>query len=224
MLLHFSALYQEIDEVRLTEGLACLYEKLGDQMFRLNKIPFQSLENAVKEVSAFGKWSFIGKAPGILRSVCDFFFAHGGLRTLLAQSETGEAVVAALAQEIFMMGKGSVHRFKARYFLWLCRQVAAGNNEEELRVLEAVIPITAGHVRFMSWLGPYKGKSNPPLPQRLERYNAFLDSAVSSGASGAFLPLEAFLQRTGVNAWKCHTLMQGCLSCPLQTFCPGKIS
>ncbi len=220
MLLHFSALFQEIGEERLSEGLGQLYQEIGDQIFRLNKIPFDILQSTVNAVPAWRQWPLLLKVPGILRSVCDFFFTHGGLRERLSQCNDGEEEVAFLAREIFLMGKTSLHRFKARYFLWLCGLASLSGS---LRVPTIMPPLTGGHVRFMSWVGPYKGVSNPPLPQRLEQYHNFLERTVEGGATRAFIPLEAFLNRSGLNSWKCRTLMGNCSSCPLERFCPGKI-
>src|SRR5690606_35463230 len=59
------------------------------------------------------------RIPGILRSVCDFFYRTGPLGPWLATAPDWETRVDELGAAIYWMGLRSPLRTKARLFVWL---------------------------------------------------------------------------------------------------------
>ena len=235
LLLYFCALHQNIAEDRLVRVLAYLWEEYGTDPFKLNRLPFEDLQDRIQKLDDLEDWALWSKAPGILRSVSDFFYNHGPLVAWVNESKDAEACVQTLADEIFMMGKTSAFKSKPRYFLWLLTQLP-GVNPDRFWNDRALMPITAGHIRFLREFGPLKHKRNSPWTtpeEKLAYCNRFYRRLFPGKSWMVYGALDVYLKSEGgfvsplvadppEKKWLCRTAMQGCLNCVLAPDCPGR--
>jgi hypothetical protein len=243
LLLCFCALYQNISPEKLIHFLAFLWREYGTDLFRLNKLPFEDLRKRVRARPELENWALAEKAPGILRSVCDFFFKHGRILPWVQSQADGEATVASLCDEIFMMGKTSAFKSKPRYFLWLLTQLP-GTEPSAFWNNRTLLPITPGHIRFLREFGPLKGRRQSPwitpeeklaycnrffrllAPERPWTVYAALDSYLKpvgfSSAPQFPFPAKQGMPDGGEKKWLCRDILGGCINCPLAPECPGR--
>lgn len=223
ILLLCASLYRpgaEADNARL---IVSLFERFGSDVFRLNRIPFEDLRDAVESSGAISDAAERARVPGILRSVCDFFYRVGPLGPWLANAPDWEMRVMELCGEIYWMGRHSQMKNKARYFLWL----AAGTGRYP-QAMDFAWPVGEGHLRFyMDFLrapGPRWGAARPPsfdASRRLQTFQALAKETFPEEPWKLFAPLDAYLRRGGVLQLRCRTVQGGCRSCPLASACPA---
>lgn len=228
ILLSFCALYQGIPESRLMALLAGLWRDYGADFLRLNKLPFEDLQARIENHQGLGAWSIRKQAPGILRSVCDFFYRHGSPLGWVRGVGDAEGCVRILCDEIFLMGKTSLFKSKARYFLWLLTQVPE-SQAESFWTERTLLPITTGHLRFLREFGPLKERKTVPWrgpEEKLAYLNRFFRLLAPQSPWSVYAPLDAYLKpvepgRTPPR-WECRIALGGCLRCPLAPLCPGR--
>lgn len=221
LLLLYCSLAQDISEARLIGFLGELCARYGTDIFRLNRLPFEDLQSLVDGSPQLRNWSLRAQAPGILRSAGDFFYRHGSPRAFLEGLQDGEQLIAHLAGEIFLMGRTSPYKNKARYFLFLLTQLPAAPGRR-LWAKTRAGPLTPGHTRFMHFLGPLKKKTLLPWTDpfgRLGYFYRFFDYLFPGESFRTFLPLEAFLKRQSAGTFLCQLRMGACANCPLRTLC-----
>jgi hypothetical protein len=230
VLLCFCALYQGITERKLMGLLASLWEAYGPDFLRLNKLPFEDLQARIDGHPGLADWAIRKQAPGILRSACDFFYKHGRPTAWVESVGDGEACVDILCEEIFLMGKTSLFKSKARYFLWLLTQLP-GARPGAFWSERTLLPIAPGHMRFLREFGPLHGRRRVPWSgpeEKLAYVNRFMRLLAPQAPWSAYAPLEAYLKPAGSTApgtpprWECREALGGCLNCPLAPLCPGR--
>jgi hypothetical protein len=228
LLLCFSALYQGISEARLMGLLARLWREYGTGFLRLNKLPFDALQARIDAYPGLENWSIRKQAPGILRSACDFFYKHGSPLAWIRAVGDGEACVRILCEEIFLMGKTSLFKSKARYFVWLLTQLPDAQ-AASFWTEATLLPITPGHMRFLREFGPLRGRASVPWrgpEEKLAYVNRFLRLLAPEAPWQAFAPLDAYLKPAGPRRtppqWECRLALGGCLQCPVAPVCPAR--
>jgi hypothetical protein len=234
LLLCFSALYQGITEPRLMRLLAGLWREYGPEFLRLNKLPFEALQARIDAEPGLQNWSIRKQSPGILRSACDFFHAHGRLLPWARSIGNGEECVRILCDEIFMMGKTSAFKSKPRYFLWLLTQLP-GTEPEGFWGRNMLLPITPGHLRFVREFGPLHGKKRSPWTtpeEKLDYVNRFFRLLAPGAPWSVYSALDAYLKPGAIanalkadaseKVWECRRILGGCLQCPMAALCPGR--
>ncbi len=233
MLLFYSALYQNIGEERLVRILAYLWKQFGPDLFRINRIPFADLHGRLMALTDLHDWPLWTRSSGILRSVADFFFKYGRLVPWAYAQADGEKCVEILCEEIFMMGKTSAFRSKARNFLWLLTQVD-GVEPERFWTSNTRMTLTLGHGRFLREFGPLKSRKSAPWAspeEKLDYYNRFFRMLFPATPWVVFTALDAYLRpqagyRRAPGApppeWQCRKVIGACLKCPLAPECPGR--
>jgi hypothetical protein len=222
LLLIFCSLRQNISEDRLIRFLSYLWKEYGLDIFRLNHVPFSDLQSRVNRLTDMSQWPLWPKAPGILRSVCDFFFRHGRLGDWVRNVGDGEECVRILAEEIFLMGKTSDFRPKPRLFLWLMTQLPHAEPSRFWSDETLVYP-TPGHSRFLREFGPLKGKRIPwtTPAEKLSYHNRFYRLLFPGKTYTVFSGLDAFLKPDPETKWECRKILGGCENCILVGDCPG---
>jgi hypothetical protein len=236
ILLCFCALYQGIPAEKLMRLLAHLHDAYGKDFFRLGKLPFDDLQAKIQARKELRQWDILSKAPGILRSVSDFFFKHGRPADWLHALGDGEAAVNTLCEEIFMMGKTSALKSKPRYFLWLMTQLP-GADPARYWTPSTQMPITPGHLRFLREFGPLKNRKHSPWvtpEEKLAYCNRFFRLLFPENPWCVYTALDAYLKPVGPipsplsgpepappRAWLCRNLLGGCLQCIFAPHCPG---
>jgi hypothetical protein len=239
MLLFFCALYQNIREEKLIRFLAYLWKEYDKDVFRLNKVPFAELQERVQRLTDLSDWVLWSKVPGVLRSVCDFFFRHGRLLPWVQVLGDGEKAIEILSDEIFMMGKTSVFKSKPRYFLWLLTQME-GVKAESFWGPKTRLPITPGQMRLLREFGPLKNRKRAPWStpeEKLGYCNRFFRFLVPERPWSVYTALDAYLKPNGFSRpsaspqnpdsreerkWLCRDVLGGCLQCALVANCPGR--
>ena len=228
LLLCFSALYQGISESRLLDLLGRLWREYGTDFLKLNKLPFDALQTLIEGDPGLAGWSIRKQAPGILRSACDFFYRHGSPLAWVRSVADGEACVQALSEEIFLMGKTTAFKSKARFFLWLLTQLPDAH-PEEFWTETTLLPITPGHLRFLREFGPLRERKSVPWrgpEEKLAYVNRFFRAVAPQAPWSAYAPLDAYLKattpRNDPSGWECRLALGGCLQCPLAPLCPGR--
>ena len=228
MLLCFCALYQGIPEAKLMRLLARLWEDYDTDFLRLNKLPFESLQTKIESHPGLDFWAIRQQAPGILRSACDFFYKHGRLLPWARSVGDGEECVRILSEEIFLMGKTSLFKSKARFFLWLLTQLPDAG-PETFWGPHTLLPITPGHLRFLREFGPLHGRKRSPWikpEEKIAYVNRFFRMLAPQAPWSVYAALDAYLKpRPGAGddrQWECRTLLGGCLQCPMAPLCPGR--
>lgn len=235
MLLYYSALKQGISEKKIMQLLGYLWMEYSSDLFKLNRLPFDELQGKVNAFAELNDWEFLPKAPGILRSVNDFFYNFGKIIPWVNQIKDAESCVHTLSNEIFMMGKTSLSKSKARNFIWLLTQLPSATPQLFWSKDTILLP-TAGHARILQEFGPLKDRKRSPwkTPEQKRNYfNRFYqllfpnESWKIYTAFDLYLkPEESFLiQDKSVpttKVWQCKIVLQGCLNCVLAPNCPGR--
>lgn len=219
LLLMAAALRGLVPDSRLGASIAGLWEHFGLDLFRLNRLPFATLQEWVS-VSGSLPDHPSQKIPGVLRSCADFFFTTGSLNSWLQKAESGEAVVKTLADSIFWMGKSSAYRNKPRYALWLLH---ATDYPHKHLFKTAFPPVTPGHSRLISQFGDARMSKHAYSLSAPERLRYFADLMLKAGLTSpwdAVAANEAFLERAGTLRFTCQSRETGCRECPLRAFCP----
>ncbi len=220
MLLMAAALYRPEGEEAAARLLAGLYRRYDSSIFKLNRQPFEPLRDAVAELAPRLDPEDRDRIPGILRSVCDFFYRVGPLGAWLAAAPDWEARAGELCHEIYWMGAHSRTRTKARHFLWLACQVP-GFGARHAQALTFAWPAGEGHMRLLfDVIRPARGFRIPAPEERAEAFSG-LARAVFPGAPWRFqAPAEAFLRREGPD-FACRAAQGGCRPCALAPHCPA---
>lgn len=228
ILLCFAALYQGIAAAKLMELLAALWRGYGSDFLRLNRLPFDGLKARINGHPGLENWEIRKQAPGILRSVCDFFYRHGSPLSWARSVGDAEECIGILCEEIFLMGKTSIFKSKPRYFLWLLTQVPE-SHPETFWTARSLLPITPGHLRFMREFGPLQGRESVPWrkpEEKLAYVNRFLRLLAPDSPWSAYAPLDAYLKPAfpadKPHRWECSRILEGCMECPLAPSCPGR--
>ena len=199
ILLCFCALYQGISTEKLMRLLARLHEEYGADFFRLGKLPFDELQARIQSHPELGKWDILAKAPGVLRSVSDFFFTHGRVLPWIYTLGDGEEVVRILCEEIFLMGKTSALKSKPRFFLWLMTQLP-GVDAARFWTPETRLPLTPGHLRFLREFGPLKNRKQSPWvtpEEKLDYCNRFFRMLFPQNPWIVYTALDSYLKPHG---------------------------
>lgn len=217
-LLLSAALRGLIPQSRLSLTLLGFWEKWGQDLFRLSHLKYEDLAQAIAELPGVSP-IHLQKIPGVLRSVSDFFFKTGSLSEWLQKSSSGSSVIQTLGDEIFWMGKSSRYRNKPRYFLWLLFATEFPN----ARLFENVYPpLTQGHFRFVfEWATPFFKKQffAASVSLRFEKMAELMREGGSPSPWFGFLALEGFLEKVDANRFRCQNPWNGCLGCPMATYC-----
>src|SRR5690606_32159675 len=117
------------DEARVIAGL---YHQYGTDIFRLYRLPFEALRGRTDALAAHSVVAERPRIPGILRSVCDFFYRVGPLVSWMAAADW-EQRAGEIAQEIYWMGARSPTRTKARLFFWLACGIPGFGHRDDMR-------------------------------------------------------------------------------------------
>lgn len=236
ILLLAASLHRPGGEAAAARILADLYRIYGNDIFKLNRLPFETLRDAVN-ASIAGAGDLCkgmeeaerNRIPGILRSVCDFFYRIGPLGAWLASAPDWETRAGELCNEIYWMGLRSRTRNKARLFFWLACQVPGFGARPEMKrqALDFQWPVTDTHMRF--WIDIAKppftlrsGAGGGRTPEeRLAAFAAFGRVLFPAAPWRLFLPLDSYLRRDGRGSFRCRTAQGGCRPCPLAKLCPA---
>ena len=233
ILLFYCSLNQNITEEKLIQFLQFLWMEYHTDIFKLNRLPFQNLQEKIASEKRFQKWEILDKTPGILRSVCDFFYAKGPILPWIQSQNDADLSAKILSEEIFLMGKTSSQKFKPRYFLWLITQLP--NAKPELFWNSTTqIMITPAQIRFLREFGPLKNKPKMPWVNSLEKSdycNRFYNFLFPARSWMVYAALNAYLNPLSINRsplllsiekkFQCRELLGGCLNCSMVPFCPG---
>ena len=217
VLLLYAALYRPGGEARAAEAVAGLYRSLGLEVFKLNRIPFPRLKKAL-EGFPFPDAEERRRAPGILRSVCDFFYRAGSLKRWLAAASDWEHCVRELSERIYWMGKRSRLKTKARHFLWLCALAGCARCRGARGFSW---PVSRGHGRYYRHIlrPPRSGDQAPE--SRQEWFSRLASAAFPEAPWKLFAPLEAYLRPDPEHGYLCRKVQGGCRPCPLSETCPA---
>ena len=227
ILLLSAAVYRPGAEAAAARLIVGLYRRFKNDIFKLNRIPFESLKEEVEALGVIADISERARVPGILRSVCDFFYRIGPLGPWLNNAPDWEMRVMELCGEIYWMGRHSVMKNKARYFLWLAARASQSGRD-------FAWPVGEGHLRFYvdflkpAWKKPGAGTSSGSggiagfdASKRLKTFQELARTVFPEAPSKLFAPLDAYLRRGGSLQYRCRTVQGGCRPCPLAPGCPA---
>lgn len=221
VLLFAAALYRPGGAALAARVLAGLYQRYDTGLFKLNRLPFEPLRDAVAELAPRLEPEERDRIPGILRSVCDFFYRVGPLGPWLASAPDWETRAGELCHEIYRMGAQSRTRTKARHFLWLACQ-APGFGARHPQALGFDWPTGEGHMRFLfDVVRPPRGFRVPAPEERPAAFAALARAAFPEAPWRLHAPLEAFLRREGSGDFACRAAQGGCRPCALAPHCPA---
>ena len=221
ILLLCASLHRPGGEARVARSIAKLYMELGNDIFKLNRIPFEDvravLMNGASPVEAEGQ----KQIPGILRSVCDFFYKVGSLGDWLSSASDWETRVREMSEGIYWMGKLSRWRTKPRYFLWLA-SFQPGFAARFPQACDFFWPAGEGHARFYhDILSPAAKKPLATDAETRLRYFTEVGRQIFPLEPWKlFQPLDAYL-RPEKEEYLCREIQGGCRSCSLKTVCPA---
>jgi len=223
VLLLCAALYRPGAETRAANLIAGLYSRMGNDIFRLNRISFEKLQGELMKLPMAPDVEEQKRIPGILRSVCDFFFKTGSLGEWMAFANNWEALVAELSAEIFWMGKHSKWHTKSRYFFWLTSfQTDFAVNFPQ--ALGFRWPVGEGHLRFRRNFPPVGRKPEKYASSKPELQTEFFILGCKIFPEEPwklFQPLDAYLRPELEHEYLCRKLQGSCHSCPLVKSCPA---
>jgi hypothetical protein len=234
VLLLAAALHQPGAESAVARVLAGLYRAHGNDIFRLNRLPFEPLRDEVAALAPSWEKTARARIPGILRSVCDFFYRIGPLGPWLAgqsgeRAPDWESRAGELCHEIYWMGAHSRGRTKARLFFWLaCVGDATGEGSREgfgarhPQAASFAWPVGEGHMRFwIDILKPQRTAGERTPEERVTAFAAFARMVFPGESWLLYRALEDFLRRDGTGSYHCRTAQGGCRPCPLSGLCPA---
>jgi hypothetical protein len=225
ILLLSAAVYRPGGEAAAARLVSGLYLRFKNDIFKLNRLPFESLRDAVEALDAVADPAERARVPGILRSACDFFYRVGPLKTWLEKAPDWETRVLELCGEIYWMGRHSVMKNKARYFLWLA---AATGDYPQAR--DFAWPVGEGHLRFyVDFLKPGRkpgGRAGSGMQafdadKRLATFRDLGRAVFPEQPWRLYAPLDAYLRRGGALQYRCRSAQGGCRPCPLKAGCPA---
>ncbi len=230
VLLLAAALHRPGGEALTARILADLYRAFGTDIFKLNRIPFEKVRETVQATFAAEAALILDEAeqariPGILRSVCDFFYRVGPLGPWLESAPDWETRAGELCNEIYWMGLRSLTRSKARLFFWLLTRIPDFETHLPAMAHHArgfVWPVSDAHLRF--WIDIVKpartaGARSPE--ERLSAFAAFGKELFPEAPWRLYLPLDSYLRRDRAGSFTCRTAQDGCRPCPLSALCPA---
>jgi hypothetical protein len=222
VLLLYASLYRPGAESRAARILAGLYANLGNDIFKLNRVPFEILQMALKNLPIAPDEMEQKRIPGILRSVCDFFYHAGSLGKLLDSSGNWETIVRELSEGIYWMGKHSPWRTKSRYFLWLA-SFQPGFAERFPQAARFSWPVGDGHTRFYyNIVRPVARLAPESTPEtRLQIFTELGRDAFPGKPWRLFQPLDAYLRMEKEHEYLCRKIQGGCQPCALAKLCPA---
>ncbi len=220
ILLLTASLYRPGGEGWSAQIIAGLFESFGVEIFKLNRIPFSKLFKALSKLPQWPDPEEQKKVPGILRSVCDFFYGVGGLGNWLSTSTDWEVNARELCESIFWMGKRSRLRTKARYFFWLISfQPDFGKRYKQAYAFQW--PISEGHARFYHNLLQTKYWKAFTSPEaKLTWFYQLGKQLLPKEPWRLFIPLQAYLNLVQKSVYACREVQGDCSSCPLNSICP----
>ncbi len=221
-LLMAAALYRPGGEALAARVVSGLYRRYELHLFKLNRLPFEPLQEAVAALVAPAGLESAEREriPGILRSVCDFFYRVGPLGAWLADAPDWEERAGMLCREIYWMGARSRTRTKARHFLWLACMIP-GFGARHPQASSFDWPAGEGHMRFLfDVLRPPRGFRVPAPEERPAAFSALARAAFPGEPWRLHAPLEAFLRREGRD-FACRAALGGCRNCALAPHCPA---
>ncbi len=219
ILLFYAALSGFKEDTNLN-FLVALFKEYGNDIFRLNKLEFNTLQNFILAYKPLGNHPLREKIPGILRSVCDFFFQYKGLSKWLNRFSQAEKAITPLSQEIYLMGKTSAYQNKPRLFLWLVSQIDIFTWPSAYWV-DFKLPVTQNQSRIVFTLGPLKNAKLLPweTPQAKHQYfNVFFQSLFPKNPTIIYSGAEIFLQKEATD-YACRIFFASCKKCPLNKIC-----
>jgi hypothetical protein len=221
VLLFAAALYRPEGEALAAHLVAGLYRRYDTSLFKLNRLPFEPLRDAVAELAPRLDPEERDRIPGIFRSVCDFFYRVGPLGPWLASAPDWETRAGELCHEIYWMGAQSRTRTKARHFLWLACQ-APGFGARHAQALRFDWPAGEGAMRFLfDVVRPARGLRPPAHEERPAAFSGLARAAFADAPWRVRAPLDAFLRRNGAGDFDCRVAQRGCGPCPLAPHCPA---
>lgn len=218
-----AALYRPGGEEQAAALLAGLHARFGTDLFRLNRVPFPRLRDAVEELAAGWDPAESRRVPGILRSACDFFFRTGSLRVVLA-SDDWEPWVERIATEILWMGAKSALRVKARRFFWMaCSVPDVGRRHAAARAFRW--PPGEGYLRFhndqVRTTGTFARARATGPRERLEALRELAVAALPDEPWAVVPALDDYLRPVPGAGFACRAVRGGCRGCPLEPRCPS---
>jgi hypothetical protein len=220
MLLFQAALYRPGAENWSAQVLAGLYRVLGTDLFKVNRLPFAVLQKALTGLPRWPDPEEQRRVPGILRSVCDFFYGAGGLGKWLESSADWETRARELGEGIFWMGKRSRLRTKARYFFWLA-SFQGGFAERFPQAQPFLWPVAEGHLRlYHGVLRPRARKSFSNPEEKLRWFHALGNELFPRQGWRLYQPLQAHLRPDPEHGFQCRAF-GGCRPCALAAICPA---
>ena len=224
VLLLCAALYRPGAETRAANIIAGLYGRMGNGIFKLNRIPFETLQSELASLPIAPDAGEQKRIPGILRSACDFFYKAGSLWRWMASAKDWESLVLELSEAIYWMGKHSKWRIKSRYFFWL----ASFQTDFAVRFPQTgnfLWPVGEGHSRFRRNLLPSKGGyAFASTPESQMRFFFKLGVEFFPGEPWKlFQPLDAYLRPEKEHEYLCRKVQGSCHLCPLQKLCPAAV-
>jgi hypothetical protein len=230
VLLLAAALYRPGAESAAARLITGLYRRFGNDIFKLNRIPFETLRDEVEALGGVRDDAERARVPGILRSVCDFFYRVGPLGPWLATAPDWEARVMELCGEIYWMGRQSLMRNKARYFLWMVS--LSSDAPAYLQAGDFAGPVGEGHLRFyIDFMKPaarpggaraaFSADRADDAEDRLRTFRDFARLVFPDAPWKLFAPLDAYLRRGGDLQYRCRSVQRGCRPCPLASGCPA---
>jgi hypothetical protein len=229
VLLFAAALHRPEGDALAARLIAGLYRHYDTGIFKLNRQPFEPLRDVIAGLAPRLDPEERDRIPGILRSVCDFFYRVGPLGPWLSSAPDWEMRAGELCHEIYWMGAQSRTRTKARYFLWLACQVP-GFGERHPQARSFDWPAGEGHMRLLfdvikppygSSAGSSAG-SRAPAPEERPAVFSTLARAVFPDAPWRLrAPIEAFLRRQYSGDFACRVAQGGCRPCALAPHCPA---
>lgn len=221
------------DEARVIAGL---YHQYGTDIFRLNRLPFEALRGRTEALAAHWDVAERARIPGILRSVCDFFYRVGPLVSWMAAADW-EQRAGEIAQEIYWMGARSPTRTKARLFFWLACGIPGFGHRDDMRARarDFAWPTSDGHLRVVyDILGPARMAGGPSAVASRPSLGVFRGAGTRGEAFAAlaralfpeapwrlYQPFEAFLKPERGGSFRCRTVQGGCRPCALAPVCPA---
>jgi len=239
-LLYYCALKQEITEKKLMGLLVSLWNFYEADLFKINRLPFDELQSKILLHQELKDWEFLPKAAGILRSVSDFFYHFGKILPWIMEKKSGEKSIQILSDEIFMMGKTSVLKSKARYFLWLLTQIFESETDT-FWDHKTLVLTTPGHTRALREFGPLKNRKSTPWTTTLGKtqyLNRFYNLLFPNQSWKVYTAFDLYLKPLDLNSktplsspsilaansktWKCKIILKGCINCVLAPTCPGR--
>ncbi len=220
ILLLYASLYRPGGETPAAEIVGGLFECLGLEVFKLNRIPVARLQKALAGLVRGEDLEEQRRVPGILRSACDFFFQTGSLEKWLSGAADWEDCARELSGRIFWMGKQSRMRTKARYFLWLC-SFQSGFDRRFPGSQGFAWPVMAGHARlYHHVLRPRSRAAWTTAETRLKWFAQLGREAFPQEPWRLFPALDSYLRPVPKHEYLCRKIQGGCRPCPLATLCP----